>query len=331
MPLRLLLLLCYALPLPVLADTVWLSNGDRLSGDIVLLDGGKLVFNTTLAGRVVIDWRGVTTLAADKPLLMRRDGLDSALQQRLRAAGDGLVQVGDNASDTVPVASINRLLAPNKLLGDFKWEGKLDAKLDMRRDDNSTQEWQLKGETRVEHNRWRHVINGETQRKAKDGQRTDDTWKLEYNLDYFYSPHWFVRSVLGQNQNNLGLQQRERYIGTGPGYRFWDDELGRFELMLRPTRVQLAAKGFSENFNSLGLVWDFKRKLWGTRLEATSKGTLQVPQIEEIDYLFSSEYGLSYRLNDWARLSLLYEFQQNSFEQQTYPDHHYLLGVGVTW
>jgi sRNA-binding regulator protein Hfq len=30
------------LPRPLLADTVWLKNGDKLSGKIILFDGGKL-------------------------------------------------------------------------------------------------------------------------------------------------------------------------------------------------------------------------------------------------------------------------------------------------
>ena len=38
---------------PVLADTVWLDNGDRLSGEIVLMDGGKLALKTRYAGQVL--------------------------------------------------------------------------------------------------------------------------------------------------------------------------------------------------------------------------------------------------------------------------------------
>lgn len=37
---------------PALADTVWLDNGDRLSGEIVLMDGGKLALKTRYAGQV---------------------------------------------------------------------------------------------------------------------------------------------------------------------------------------------------------------------------------------------------------------------------------------
>jgi hypothetical protein len=175
------------------------------------------------------------------------------------------------------------------------------------------------------------VINGETERKEKDQQRTDDKWKLGYNLDYFFSRHWFVRAAASQDEDQQGDQETERDLGIGPGYRFWDNELGRLELIGQVTRVSLRATDVQLAFNTLGLGWDFKRSVWGSRVEATSKGILQIPQIEQVDYLFTSDYGLSYRLTDWARLSLLYEFEQSRVGHQTFPDHHYLLGIGVNW
>ena len=56
-----------------------------------------------------------------------------------------------------------------------------------------------------------------------------------------------------------------------------------------------------------------------------------MPQIDEIDYVFDGEAGLRYRLNDWARLSLLYELNQLRGLGQTVSDRHYLIGLGVGW
>ncbi|MOA53205.1 hypothetical protein D3C78_1766330 [compost metagenome] len=84
-------------------------------------------------------------------------------------------------------------------------------------------------------------------------------------------------------------------------------------------------------FNTWSLEWDYKRLLWGTRLEFYSSAELQVPQIDEIDYVLDSEFGLRYRLNDWARLSLLYELDQLRGLGNTYSERRYLIGVGVGW
>jgi hypothetical protein len=41
--------------------------------------------------------------------------------------------------------------------------------------------------------------------------------------------------------------------------------------------------------------------------------------------------GLRYRLNSWARLSLLYELDQVRGLGRNSSERHYLLGVGVGW
>lgn len=56
----------------LLADTVWLDNGDRLTGEIPLLDGGKLALQAKYAGQVLIDWQDIDTLSSDKPSRSRR-------------------------------------------------------------------------------------------------------------------------------------------------------------------------------------------------------------------------------------------------------------------
>ena len=106
------------LAMPVSADRVWLNNGDRLSGDILLLDGGKLALKTRYAGQVLIDWKDIDTLRSDKPLLLRRQGLDSEHSKQLAAAGKGRVRVISATTQTVPLASITRLLPPRPVLQD---------------------------------------------------------------------------------------------------------------------------------------------------------------------------------------------------------------------
>jgi putative salt-induced outer membrane protein YdiY len=66
-----LLILCTA----VLADTITLKNGDRLTGKIVKSDGKTLVIKTEFAGTVTVDFGAVSQITSDDPLnLMLKDG-----------------------------------------------------------------------------------------------------------------------------------------------------------------------------------------------------------------------------------------------------------------
>ena len=61
-------LLCLAIAAastPSLADTVWMKNGDRLSGKIKVFDGGKLMLETEYGGSIPLDWAKVATLESD--------------------------------------------------------------------------------------------------------------------------------------------------------------------------------------------------------------------------------------------------------------------------
>ena len=323
--------LILSLSTPVWADTVWLNNGDRLSGEIVLLDGGKLALKTRYAGQVLIAWKDIDTLRSQKPLLIRRQGLDSEHSNQLEAAGKGMVRVINGSVQTVPLASITRLVPPRPVLEDRIWEGNLDAKLDMERNEDEVDEWKLKGNTRIEHGRWRHVLTGELERETKNDKKIDDNWQLEYDLDRFLTDHWFWRVGVEQQEDEFEYINRQRIVGTGPGYRFWDNELGRFDLVSQFNRVRFETAEADLEFDTYSLEWDYKRLLWGTRLEFYSNAELQLPTIKQIDYAIDSEMGLRYRLNDWARLSLLYELDQVRGLGQTTSERRYLLGIGVGW
>ena len=56
-----------------------------------------------------------------------------------------------------------------------------------------------------------------------------------------------------------------------------------------------------------------------------------VPTIDQIDYIIDAEAGLRYRVNEWARLSLLYELDQLRGLGQTQSERRYLIGLGVGW
>ena len=70
----------------VQADTVWLKNGDRLTGQIILLDSGKLLLKTDYAGTITLNIHKVATLKSEQPLLVKRDKFTSESSLALRPA-----------------------------------------------------------------------------------------------------------------------------------------------------------------------------------------------------------------------------------------------------
>src|SRR5215211_4778906 len=60
--------LLLALSVQTAADQITLKNGDRVTGNIVKTDGGKLVVTTDLLGDVSVDLASVTNITTDRPI-----------------------------------------------------------------------------------------------------------------------------------------------------------------------------------------------------------------------------------------------------------------------
>jgi len=314
------------------ADTVWLDNGDRLTGKIVLMDGGKLVLKTRYAGQVTIDWKDIDTLRSEKPLLVKRNLTETLASERLEAAGTGMVRVVNGKEVVMPLADIHQLIPPRPLIEDRVWEGNLDAKLDLERNEDETDEFKIKGDTRVSHGLWRHGIAVEYDHETKDDERKTDRVELGYDLDRFITRQFFWQGQLKYSHDRIEDLRTQRTVGTGPGYQFWDDELGAFSLGSLVNRNDYVfADGSSEHFNSAAMEWDYKRYLYGKNLELYSQGELGAPFVDEIDYIIDTEAGLRYKLNSWAALTLKAEWDKVSAEHGDTNERRYVIGLGVGW
>lgn len=149
-----------------------------------------------------------------------------------------------------------------------------------RRNDSDKDEWKLKGDTRLRHGALAPRAGGEVERERRTGARSRTTGS------------WTTTSIASSTNTGSGVAairrrsrstnlERQSALGTGPGYQFWDDELGRFDLVAEISRWQLEWRDQPrEDFTSYSLEWDYKRLLAGTRLELYSKGTVLVPGIE---------------------------------------------------
>jgi hypothetical protein len=63
----------FSFPLVVLAETVTLNNGDRITGSISDSDGKAITLKTDYAGEVKIQWAAIKELAAPKPVFVTTD------------------------------------------------------------------------------------------------------------------------------------------------------------------------------------------------------------------------------------------------------------------
>ncbi|PKA71583.1 uncharacterized protein DUF481 [Pseudomonas baetica] len=330
----LLCLAVFSASTPLLADTVWLKNGDKLSGKITVFDGGKLLVQTQYAGAVSIDWKEVKTLESDQELLVKQDAYSGEKAKSLTAADDGKVTLANGeAPKTVELASIQQILKPKPVVEDLVWKGNVDLALDYQRAEKDTDDYDIGFKTTARHGRWRHTAEGEYNREVQDEVTTTDNWRAEYALDRFLTDKWFWQGRLNYKRDHVEELSRQRVVGTGPGYQFWDDELGAFSLgsLLNRTDYQYS-DGSKDNFYSVAMKWDYNRYLIGKKVEFFTNGEVGKPLSGVADYALDAELGLRYKVTDWASLNLKAERDIISGTNDADLNKtRYTAGFGVAW
>ena len=79
------LILAAAAAAPAVADEVDFKNGDKLTGKIENMEGGKLTIVSTVAGKVTVDMKNVSTFSSAAPLALKlKDG--STIRGKVAAA-----------------------------------------------------------------------------------------------------------------------------------------------------------------------------------------------------------------------------------------------------
>lgn len=315
------------------ADTVWLKNGDRLSGTIRVYDGSRLLIDTSYAGTVSLKWTDVATLETTDEMLVKFDDINAEKAHELHAGEEGQVVISNgNGDKSIPLQDIVQIQKPKLFLEDFLWKGNIDLAVDYKRAENDKDDYDIKIDTSARHGRWRHNTLAEYNREVKDGSVTTHDWNGEYALDYFFTNKWFWQGRFEYKRDYVEELERQRTIGAGPGYQFWDNELGSFSLAGLINRGDYRYTGGErDRFYAPSLKWAYNRYLVGKTIEFFTNGELSKPLSNAADYSLDSEVGLRYRVTEWASFNMKAQKDRVQGNHGNLDDTRYSLGFGIGW
>ncbi|HHX35073.1 MAG TPA: DUF481 domain-containing protein [Gammaproteobacteria bacterium] len=319
--------------LSVHADTVWLKNGDRLTGRILVLDTGKLLLETDYAGTITLNIKKVATLESKQNLLVKLDKFTSESSQALRPAADGNVRLQNGGPEqTIALTDIQQLMVPRPIIEDLRWKGNISFSADYKRKENSSDDYALDVSSELRHGLWRHAVETEYDNETKNNAKKTERFEASYALDRFITERWFWKNKAKYINDHVEDLRRQHVYGTGPGFQFWDNELGALALsgLFNHNKFEFDS-GNKQSFNSSTLSWNYNRYLGGKAFELYTKGEFGAPFISDIEYVLDSEAGARYKLNSWAAISLKAEWAKVSSKYGDLNDRRYLIGVGVGW
>lgn len=320
-----------------LADTVWMKNGDRLTGTITLLNNSKLVLETDYAGSVTISWGKVATIESESPLLVKLKQDKQEKAKVIKPAQEGKLQLVNGEPQEIALSDIKQLIKPKKLgveIDDLIWSGKVNIALDSKKAEKDTTTFDIDFQTRLEHRNWRHIFNGEYNRKSSDGKVSTNNYSLDYTLDHFITKKWFWQTNANFKLDHIEDLRKQYTLGTGPGYQFWDDSLGAFSMssLLNMSRYEYQDTT-SKNFASYGLRWDYNRYLIGKNFELFTTGSATRPFDTGVaKYTLDTDIGIRYKITDWASLNFKVNRNiVNGSSDASVNETRYIFGFGINW
>lgn len=326
------------IPLSSVADTLWLDNGDRLTGKIEFLEAGKISIKTDFAGLVVVSTSRVQTFETDDPLLLKLGDQAQYITRVNASEQKGEVTLAFEESESqarsVPLTQISQLLVPKPIIQDMVWEGDASVSLELKDTSGTeTEDLDLDLASRLRHGDWRHDVALDYERDYRDDIKSRHAWEADYDINRFLTEHWFWMTSLRYQRDYLNEISKQRQFGMGPGYEWWNNSLGRFETSARFDRIWTEERDGTKNeYNALGLQWDYRRFLLGKRFELFHKAETQIPDDPNVRYMIDTEAGLRYLLTSWASLDLKAELDYlNSSDDTGYHDTKYTMGIGVGW
>jgi putative salt-induced outer membrane protein YdiY len=321
-----------------IGDCVILSNGDRLSGQIIQLSEGTVTLKTQFVGVVDIQMKDVVALTTDQPMqISLSDGTQVSRVIEMTAAGQVKLMEDPNQPSRAETVLLSEIAVKPEPLEQPKWKGSISGGLTMMSGNTSSESVSAGIDLQKRSKTDRLTFAGEMAHMAQEDDDTDeeytveDWWKLRGKYDYFLTRQFYVFGNGRYETDRVAELTRRVVIGGGPGYQwvespelnFWT-EAGIAEVIeeydndtdtTKDISYQLSSRFDGQITQKLKLLHDFS----------------YFPSMEEFsDYYLTTlgelRYGLTEKL--YASLKIFMDYDSTPAEDARTTDIKYMVGVG---
>jgi putative salt-induced outer membrane protein YdiY len=319
----------------VAADTVTLSNGDRLTGVIVNLSGDTLVLKTAYAGEIRIRRTDIATLSTAAPVTVLLDGRLVEARVRSDEAATATLQLDDGSVETIEMARL-AYLNPTPQQGGpgIRYSGRANVGASRTDGNSSGQRLHADAEATARTRLYRWTAGGEHKR-ARDGDDViESNWRLNGALDRFFTPRRFGYAKSSFERDTFRDISLRSTVGAGIGWQVLDTE--SLELALQGGLEYVNVDRIDqtdEDYPAAGWGVRYRHALWAGRMvvfhEQQGFWSLQ----DSRDVLVRSRTGLRFPLaagiQATTQVNLDWDHQLAPGREST--DRTWLLTLGYQW
>jgi len=250
-------------------DELVLKNGDRLTGKIVYLVDGKMLFKSDVAGEVTVELSNVQTLSSDEPITVNLKD-NTGFNQKVVSAGSGVFGIGgteDLKAQQFAVADIVSINPPPKPAP--KWTGDVSVGITSTHGNTKTEMISANANATKRTERDRMTVSADYakgQQEDPDTKETvtiEDWWRAKGKYDYFFSKKKYGYIDGRYEKDAVAELDRRMIVGVGGGYQWVESENMNFstEFGLASLYEKFRNQTDSNSELSLQLGYNFDKKL----------------------------------------------------------------------
>jgi putative salt-induced outer membrane protein YdiY len=321
----------------VLADEVLFNNGDRLTGKVVNVEGGKLTLDSKVGGTIKVDLKDVKTFTTDEPIEIRtKDG--RRVTAKAAAGEPGTVKVDAPAGGASGGAAATSVRVDNVKYVNFneKWTGALLAGGIFARGNTFADQANFAFDLarRTEQDRWTYTggYNFGRQRDPGTGDKTTttDNWLASAKYDYFLNEKLYAFGSFRYEHDRIADLDRRMTPGFGVGYQWVDRPAVWFNTEAGMAYVmEKYESGDTNDFVSARLAYHLK-------VNFNDKVSLfhrleYYPSLETMnDYLVSTDAGVRVTLTAkmFAEYKAEFRYDATPADGAGRSDLRHIVGVG---
>ena len=313
------------------ADEIILKNGDKLTGKVVSMEKGKLVFNTSYAGNISIDWQSVKSIKTDAPAtLILKDGM--VIKGALKPAqGDKVLietaSLGKSEMDLSQVTAIN----PELLPGEIKLTGRTNVAIALRSGNTDTSTYRVDGELQARAEKSRYTVGGEYNREEDDDKTTVNNWLAYAKYDHFITKklYGYVNTVFKRDKMaDLNLRSS---VGIGLGYQVWESHKTNLFLEAGLSYVnEDYDTGSDDSYAAFRWAVNYDRFVWDDFLQFFHfhEGTIGLESTEDITIRSRTGFRMPLRHGFTATVQYNWDWDNTPAPGNDSVDEAFIIGVG---
>jgi putative salt-induced outer membrane protein YdiY len=316
------------------ADEILFKNGDRITGKVLSVEGGKMTIDSKIGGEIHVDMNDVKTFTTDAPIEIRtKDG--QRLTAKTTAGAEGTVKVerptaGGGGTQTVPVSNMKYVNFNEAWTGDLV-VGALFARGNTFADQANVA---FDLGRRTEQDRWTFTggYNFGRQRDPVTGDKTTttDNWFGTAKYDYFFNEKLYAFGTFRYEHDRIADLEHRITPGVGLGYQWVETPALSFNTEAGISYViEQYGNDTSNEFIAARLAYHFKKSFNDSvnffhNLE-------YYPSLEALeDYLVIADAGLRVTLTSrmFAEYKLELRYDAMPAEGASRTDLRHIVGVG---